>query len=411
MSESTVLVPLRELAVDKGLVGGPFGSSLGSKDYEAVGVPVIRGQNLASSGYFDPSEFVFVSEEKVDSQLARNVALPGDVVFTQRGTLGQVGIVPTEPYSRYVISQSQMRIRVDRHLAEPVYVYYCFRDPRMLAKIEAMAITTGVPHINLGILGDLLVPKPPLSGQRAIVRLLRSLDDKIAINERIAYAANRLAKEHYWKEASQWSNAGEILLSDTARWYSGGTPSTTEPSYWNGDIPWISAASMKSTWIDSSDRMITRFGAENGTRMVPAETILFVVRGMSLKSEFRIGITQREVAFGQDCKALIAKAGIDPIYLFYSILCRTEQILGLVDEAGHGTGRLATDRLAALRIPLPSDVDQRRLVSKLRPLAGLAAARQRENRALAELRDTLLPKLISGELRIRDAERQVADVV
>jgi type I restriction enzyme S subunit len=241
--------------------------------------------------------------------------------------------------------------------------------------------------------------------------MLGALDDKIAVNERIADLVNEIAKIHYWNETGQWHNAGEISLRDAARWYSGGTPSTTEPSYWNGNIPWISAASMKSPWIDSSDRMITRLGADNGTRIVPSGTILFVVRGMSLKSEFRIGITQRDVAFGQDCKALVTNKGIDAIYLFYSILCRTEQILGLVDEAGHGTGRLATDRLAALKIALPSDAEQRRLVSKLRPLAELAAARQRENRSLAELRDTLLPKLISGELRIRDAERCVADVV
>lgn len=287
------------------------------------------------------------------------------------------------------------------------FVYYLLKTMN-LAGYDSGSVQ---PMLNRNYIRNvpLIVPFP--AEQRAISALLGTLDDKIGANERIADTANELAKEHYWSETGRWMSAGEISLGEAACWYSGGTPSTTEPSYWNGDIPWISAVSMKSTWIDSSDRMITGLGAENGTRMVPARTILFVVRGMSLKSEFRAGITQREVAFGQDCKALVVNENIDPFYLFYSILCRTEQILGLVDEAGHGTGRLATDRLAALKIALPGDTEQRRLVDKLQPLAELAAARQRESRALAELRDTLLPKLISGELRIRDAERHVADVV
>jgi type I restriction enzyme S subunit len=138
---------------------------------------------------------------------------------------------------------------------------------------------------------------------------------------------------------------------------------------------------------------------------------MFIVRGMSLKAEFRIGITQREVAFGQDCKALVARKDIDPYFLFYSILSRTNEILDMVDEAGHGTGRLQSDRLARLALPVPGAEEQRNLARLLRSLSGAAAARQRESRVLAELRDTLLPKLISGELRIRDAERAVEGAV
>src|SRR5687767_7827741 len=87
-------VPVAAVSVEKGLVGGPFGSSLGGKDYVPTGVPVIRGTNLGSLGKFDPRGFVYVTPEKAHGQLARNLAAPGDVIFTQRGTLGQVGIVP-----------------------------------------------------------------------------------------------------------------------------------------------------------------------------------------------------------------------------------------------------------------------------------------------------------------------------
>ncbi|MGH3274113.1 MAG: restriction endonuclease subunit S, partial [Streptosporangiaceae bacterium] len=191
------IMRVAEIAAVKGLVGGPFGSSLGSKDYVAIGVPVIRGANLGSDGEFHSREFVFVTEEKVENELSRNLAIPGDVIFTQRGTLGQVGIVPKSGFERYVISQSQMRLRVNRTMAEPRFVYYQFKSPKMITEIHNHAITTGVPHINLAILGDLSIVLPPLPIQRAIIDLLGALDDKIAANGRTIRVSFNLAEARY----------------------------------------------------------------------------------------------------------------------------------------------------------------------------------------------------------------------
>jgi type I restriction enzyme S subunit len=164
----------------------------------------------------------------------------------------------------------------------------------------------------------------------------------------------------------EWS---DTPLGDLAEWYSGGTPNTSIEEYWGGDIPWISASSLRSFNITSSDRCVTTLGAANGTRLVPAGTTIFVVRGMSLMTEFRIGITHREVAFGQDCKALVPKADIDPYFLAYAIRAQTPVILGMVDAAGHGTGRLQTDRISGLRIPLPPDLtSQKATVALLKAL-------------------------------------------
>jgi type I restriction enzyme, S subunit len=101
---------------------------------------------------------------------------------------------------------------------------------------------------------------------------------------------------------------------------------------------------------------------------MPENTIIFVVRGMSLKTEFRIGISRKPVAFGQDCKALIPKNGIDPWYLAYAIRAKSQDILGLVDEAGHGTGRLQTDALKQLEIPIPPFEEQERIAKSIRLL-------------------------------------------
>ncbi|MFJ6693790.1 restriction endonuclease subunit S [Streptomyces sp. NPDC091294] len=161
-----------------------------------------------------------------------------------------------------------------------------------------------------------------------------------------------------WPEGWQ-----RVKLSDAGQWLSGGTPSTANDAYWGGEIPWISAASLKDFHIGHSDRRVTPLGARNGSRLVEAGAVLFVVRGMSLKSEFRIGVSGRQVAFGQDCKAIIPAEGIDPQFLAHAIQVRTPQILAMVEETSHGTGRLDTERLQELEIGVPSEEVQRRIIA------------------------------------------------
>lgn len=166
------------------LVGGPFGSDLTTRHYVDEGVPVIRGGNLPDDQSFKDDDFVFVSEEKADL-LAANNAFPGDVIFTQRGTLGQVGLLPTPSiFPRYVVSQSQMKLTVNSAKVDPRFVYYFFRHPDTVQTVKNRAITSGVPHINLGILRELEIPLPPLNAQREIVATLANYDDLLENNRR-----------------------------------------------------------------------------------------------------------------------------------------------------------------------------------------------------------------------------------
>jgi len=342
-------------------------------------------------------------------RLKRYLLAPGDIVYSRRGDVERRALVRAEQ-SGWLCGTGCLRIRLGTG-ANSRFLSYYLSHPEVRSYIVRHAIGATMPNLNTQILSAVPVVLPPRPVQQAIAVTLGALDDKIAVNERVAATALELAGAHYAGAASRWRDARPVPLGEAARWLSGGTPKTSEPKYWNGQVPWISASSLHLPWIDDSPRKLTSIGVENGTRVVPAETIIFIVRGMSLKSEFRIGITQREVAFGQDCKALIANQGIDPYFLFYSIRRRTVEVLKMVDEAGHGTGRLQSDRLARLIIPVPDSEEQEEITARLRPLSELSATRQRESGVLVELRDTLLPKLISGELRMRDAERAVEETV
>ena len=173
-------VPLGELRApgDHKFVGGPFGSDLTTADYvSGPGVPVIRGTNLGGKeSRFVDEGFVFVTEQKAE-ELVRNSAYPGDVIFTQRGTLGQIGIIPKDSrFERYVISQSQMRLTPDASRVDSRYLYYYFRAPMTLDCLLSRALSTGVPHINLGILRDFPVMLPPIAQQQRIAAILDKAD-------------------------------------------------------------------------------------------------------------------------------------------------------------------------------------------------------------------------------------------
>jgi len=175
------------------IVGGPFGSDLVSRDYVEHGVPVIRGQNM--NGQWVSGNFVFVTPAKAKS-LEANLARPGDIVFTQRGTLGQVSLVPEKPFESYLVSQSQMKLSVNREVADPLFFFYVFTSEKQQELIRGGTIQTGVPHINLGILRGIPVQLPPLPEQRAIAEALSDVDALLGALDRL------IAKKRDLKQAA-----------------------------------------------------------------------------------------------------------------------------------------------------------------------------------------------------------------
>ncbi|MCZ2292464.1 MAG: restriction endonuclease subunit S, partial [Burkholderiales bacterium] len=170
---------------------------------------------------------------------------------------------------------------------------------------------------------------------------------------------------------------------------SGGTPSKSRNDYWGGDIPWVSCKDMKVDRIYDTQDYLTPLGARNGTRLVPKDTILFVVRGMILASEFPVALTKREVAFNQDLKAVRPADFIDTDFLFHWFRANSYEILGRADEAGHGTKRIQTDRLLALPIHVPPLPTQRRIAGILSAYDELIENSQRRIRILETMARTL----------------------
>lgn len=196
-----------------------------------------------------------------------------------------------------------------------------------------------------------------------------------------------------------WS---ERSLGEIVDMFSGGTPSKSRPEYWDGEIPWISGASLHVERLYDSDRRVTESAIGNGTRLAPKDATLVLVRGMSLLEEIRIGRATRSVAFNQDVKALVAKADVvDQGFLTYALLALRPVLLGMVHLAGHGTGVLATDRLAALTIPLPPQQEQQRIAGVLGSLDDLIEKNQRLARSCEALAIALTGRA-TGQVALRE---------
>lgn len=156
-----------------------------------------------------------------------------------------------------------------------------------------------------------------------------------------------------------------VRLAEVVSFSSGGTPAKSNPHFWEGEIPWISGSSMGLTRLRSSDRKVTSFAIGNGTKIAKRGSTLVLVRGMSLNNEIRIGHAMQDLAFNQDVKALWPNKETDHWFLTFALQALAEDLLERVHLAGHGTGVLATERLAALEIWLPPLPEQRRIAGVL----------------------------------------------
>jgi type I restriction enzyme S subunit len=178
-------------------------------------------------------------------------------------------------------------------------------------------------------------------------------------------------------------------LGDCVNFLSGGTPSKKNPEYWDGDIPWVSCKDMKTAYLSDSQDHITEAGAANGTRLVSPGTILIVVRGMILAQHFPVAIAKRKMAFNQDLKALQCTPNVDPKFLFHWLQGKSYEILGIADEAAHGTKRLQTDRLQNFPLHLPPLPLQRKIAAILSAYDDLIENNTRRIEILEEMARSL----------------------
>ena len=363
---------------------GPFGSNIKADNFVSEGVPVIRGTNMNFARYVD-GDFVFLTEQKADELFASNCK-PNDLVFTHRGTIGQVSIVPKGKYSRYVVSQSGMKLSVDSSRVAPFFLFYFFKSEYGQYQILKYESQVGVPSISnpLTSLKEMEVPVPPLPEQQAIAGVLSALDDKIDLLQRQNQTLEQMAATLF----RQWFIEEE-----------------------------------KEDWEDGyvEDLFVLQRGFDLPTqKRLSGEFELYAASGLNdYIAEYKVGyptvITGRSGTIG---KVFISFGYSWPLNttlfikefkaatLIFSYFFLKNMDLELFNS-GSAVPSLNRNHIHGLEVKIPP----RQLINNFEEKASALFNKKKNNlnqiHTLQSLRDTLLPKLISGEVRLKGFAEKV----
>ena len=186
-----------------------------------------------------------------------------------------------------------------------------------------------------------------------------------------------------------------IPLGDIVNLSSGGTPDKKQPAYWDGEIPWISAKTLTGDTVTTSNLFITEEGLHAGSKLAPVGSILLLTRGSGLFKRIPLAIVNAPVAYNQDVKCMTSKvATITNEYVFFALKALSPELTNMLETTGIGAGKLATDRLLDMPIPVLSHDEREKAVSFFSALSRKIMINNRINDYLLEV----------GEMRFADLE-------
>jgi len=375
------------------IAAGPFGSNLKVECFVPSGFPIIDGANL--KGYKVTDNITkFVTEEKARS-LSRSIAHRGDVIVTISGTIGQIAYIPEDSlYDEYLCSQRQFRVSFDSSMVYVPYLVFYFHTFEGQNKILSFANQTGVPALSqpLKNFKKIRLCLPSLQEQRRIASIVETINDKIEnnikINDNLQQQASALFSSFY-----DWSNT-EVRYTDLIQILGGGTPKTGENTYWNGNIAFFTPKDVGTPYTLITEKTITEEGLSHcNSRLYPVNTVFVTARGTVGK----VGMSGVPMAMNQSCYALVGKETHQLLVYFYT--------LKAVDRLKHKASGAVFDAITTRdfeseQIMKLSDDDAKAFLCIAEPMFQKVLNNCIENLRLSTLRDSLLPKLMSGEVDV-----------
>jgi type I restriction enzyme S subunit len=375
---------------------GPMAS-----EYVPNGIPFLRSQNVEPLRVIQ-EDIKFITPQ-FHKRISKSALSPGDVVIVRTGKPGACTVMPD---SIPVANCSDLVIvRCGNKLDARFLAYYV--NTVAADHVSAHLVGAVQQHFNVGSARKLKMLLPEIGEQRAIASVLGSLDDKIELNRRMNETLEALAQslfKSWFVDATQsalpkgWRES--VLSECCENIFSGGTPSTQAADYWGGDIPWLSSGETRNRFIIDTEKTITSLGVENSsTRPARAGSTVIASAGQG-HTRGQTSLLTFDSYINQSVVVLVADKSVSSdLFLFFDLARRYEQFRAMSDSQS-SRGSLTTKLLAEMKVVVPP----RELISKfdetVTPMTKKIIANLHESRTLAALRDALLPKLLSGELRV-----------
>jgi type I restriction enzyme S subunit len=383
-----------------------FGPRFSSEAYAADGnVAALRTTDIDNHGRisYETMPLAQLNEDAFASHILRR----NDMVITRSGTCGIAAIF--EDFPRPVLPGAFLiRFRLNEH-AEPYFFRYYFNSPAGRTHILSVARGAVQQNLNITNVEELRVPLPPLEEQKRIVSTLSAYDDLIENNRRrmqlLEESARLLYQEWFvllrfpghehtliasgipkgWKEPKAY-DALEIL--------GGGTPKTSTPEFWDGDIPFYTPKDATGTiWVTHCERSVTEVGLNNcSSTLFPRGTVFISARGTVGK----LNMAQRPMAMSQSCYALVGKNQLPQTFVF----CAVQEAVKALRQQASGAvfDAIIVDTFKRISIPVPETKLVRLFDEAAQPIFTQIENLTLQNHKLREARDLLLPRLMSGEI-------------
>ncbi|OYU46967.1 MAG: restriction endonuclease subunit S [Rhizobiales bacterium PAR1] len=399
----------------------------------ADGVPIVRVNNFMGGGV-DTSDALKV-DSQIESKYRRSRLQGGELLITLVGSMGLTAIASEELRGWNVArAVGVVPLRAD---ADKRWINFVVRSKPAQDFIRMRANTTVQATFNLKDLAELPIPCPPDAARIEMSAILSSLDDKIELNRRMNETLEAMSRAIFkdwfvdfgptrakmegrapYLAPDIWSLFPDRLdeegkpegwimepLLDHARLISGGTPKTDVPAYWGGDIAWASAKDVSQCtdpFLIGSERTITEQGlSESSTRLIPKLSTVVVARGATTGRFCMLG---HEMAMNQTCYALASTSS----HHFW-LNCAFASLVQSLVHAAHGSvfDTITTKTVEGARVTVPDSDLLGQFEIAVTPLFDRMLVAIEERSTLAATRDFLLPKLMSGEVRVKDAEKLV----
>lgn len=359
--------------------------------YVEVGIPIVRVTDIRK-GYLNLSG-CFKIDEKTFKDFSKNyVPKKGNIVFSRVGTYGVSSLVKEK--QQFCLGQNTVLLIPKLINGEFLFYYLTSNDAN--AQIEGLVGGSTQPTISMKSIRDIDIPVPPLPEQEAIAEVLSSLDDKIDLlhrnNKTLETMAETLFRQWFVEEADELVRLGSVLKTT-----SGGTPSRAISSYYHGDIPWIKSKELSNGFILNTEEHITNDALKNSSaKMLPPFCVLIAMYGATVGE---LGITTGITTCNQAIAAIPETADYPYSFLFNFFKSNKDEIINLA--IGAAQQNISQVLIQDLMIPAPSKrIIEYGLIVKPYYEKILNNTKQIQN--LEELRDTLLPKLMSGTVKVNN---------
>ena len=370
---------------------GPFGSNIKVSCFVDSGVPVLNGSNLEGFSLSEKA-FRFVTKEKADSLNKAN-AHRGDIVITHRGTLGQIAFIPQDSrYDRYVISQSQFRVRCNDKVL-PEYLVYYFHTPIGQHKLLSNASQVGVPALARpsSTFQQIEVVLPELSIQKRVVEIISTIQKKIAnnqeLNDNLAVLLQTIYQDRFGNDILA---VNQGVLSDICS-YSRDKVAVSELNV--------------STYFSTENMLSEKAGSTEATSLPTTSQTTACHKGDTLISNIRpyfkkIVYCEGNCGCSTDVLCFTPSQPRYSTYLFSTLYA--DKFFAFMVAGSKGTKMPRGDKQQIMTYPvvLPSEEELAGFNTIASPLLKQIYSNRAENKRLSILRDTLLPKLMSGEIDV-----------